>query len=307
MLPLYIANVSLFVIIIEEILFESYYVKRGSVSSYTFLLLISLIVYSLLTLQPSLWIDLRRFHDNPIIYIAVAIGSIIVLAWIRKLTEKSCFYLLFFSSCFEPIFAPLASILYAGICNDTNFISKPIPKKTINRASIVFIVGLFFYVLPRLTIYILDYRSLGSSFLYRSGLDGANDYFNFTIEAFTHPFNSLLNRSSSPWPTILLVFSTLFTLKSIDSESLSYSRLIRMILLAICPYLYFLAIFPQWVAIHPYVFDFLLHFPLSVCSILGILYIFNKPLTKKVEIIILSLTIWLTLQDRFIALIRYFK
>ena len=110
------------------------------------------------------------------------------------------------------------------------------------------------------------YVGSGSSFLFRSGLDGDVTYFTGILQAFASPcpVNCCGSRSLADLllPAALpLLASWLIGLRA---QRMTRRRLCKQLLVVTAPYSFTLVFFPQAVSIHPYLYDHLLLVPAVV-------------------------------------------
>ena len=139
--------------------------------------------------------------------------------------------------------------------------------------AVALLVGVITYLEPRLLIAWKGYQSTGSSFLFRSGLDGDRTYFSGILQAaiapcpvgccYARPLSDLLVPAVLP----LAIFGPL-ALRQAPSSVFSIGR--QLLFLA-TPYLVSLVFFPQSVSIHPYLYDHLIVIPVVVTGLVALL------------------------------------
>lgn len=130
-------------------------------------------------------------------------------------------------------------------------------------ASIVAIVS---YTVPWLLIAMKGYQATGSTFLFRSGLDGDTRYFTGLAQAMFVPCPSgcCWARSASDLVVPAFVPLALFAVLGRHDPRTSPSSLARQLLFLTTPYFVSLIVFPQAISIHPYMYDHMLLIPVVI-------------------------------------------
>jgi len=160
---------------------------------------------------------------------------------------------LFLLAIFGHIAGLIALILHGFFLQ--SFISK-------TKAFVLVIVSLANITLP----YLLVKNHRGSSFLYRSGLDGDRTYFSNHFQAVFLPYDVDFPRWVSVLSTVILililwgVFRFKLTFESIKNSAIFF-------ILSTVGYLTNVVIFPQSVSIHPYLYDFLWIVPMHFTAL----------------------------------------
>jgi hypothetical protein len=113
------------------------------------------------------------------------------------------------------------------------------------------------YAVPLLLVAIKGYTTSGSPFTFRAGLDGDIRYFQHAAQAVFRPYSP---EARTPWTLIFPAFVPLLVSVMCGSRTARIRSLSQFGFLA-APYFFSLAIFPQSVSIHPYLYDQLLVFP----------------------------------------------
>jgi hypothetical protein len=129
------------------------------------------------------------------------------------------------------------------------------------------------YLEPKLLISWKGYESSGSSFVFRSGLDGDASYFHGILQAaiapcpvgccYARPLSELIFPAVLP----LAIFGPL-AVRQVQSSRFSVGR---QLLFLTTPYIVSLILFPQSVSIHPYLYDHLLVIPVVVTGLMAML------------------------------------
>ena len=129
------------------------------------------------------------------------------------------------------------------------------------------LAGVVTVAIPRILVALKGYETVSSPFLFRSGLDGDTRYFHDVAQAVLRPFYG----QPRTWWTMLfptfvpvLIWLTWGT----AGAGTSRRRLVRALLLLTAPYWFSLAVFPQAVSIHPYLYDHLLFLPVALIGAL---------------------------------------
>ena len=133
-------------------------------------------------------------------------------------------------------------------------------NRVLLRASIAaVVVGVTIYALPLVLVAIRGYENTGSDYLFRSGLDGDTRYFQDVAQAMFHPFHP----SRTWWRLFFPAFAPFLIIAICVSRRAGFARrrLARQSVFFVAPYFFSLAMFPQSVSIHPYLYDGLLLLP----------------------------------------------
>jgi len=135
-------------------------------------------------------------------------------------------------------------------------------------AAVALVIDLSIYELPRALVRLKGYESVASDFLFRSGLDGDVQYFQNAGQAVLQPFA----QSRTNWAMLLPVVPLLFGLWWGPWRGrLGRWRLFSALVFLTAPYWFSVALFPQAVSIHPYLYDHLLLQPLLLLGASGML------------------------------------
>ncbi|MEO5898079.1 MAG: hypothetical protein ABIS06_20515 [Vicinamibacterales bacterium] len=143
-------------------------------------------------------------------------------------------------------------------------------NRTLVRASVAgMAVAVVTYAIPLVLIAIRGYRNSSSPFLFRSGLDGDMRYFQDVGQAVFHPVNG-----ARSWISVIFPGAVLLTIAACCAWRdgvVTRRRLGRACLFLLVPYGFSVALFPQSVSIHPYMYDTLLILPMVLLGSLGVL------------------------------------
>jgi hypothetical protein len=120
-------------------------------------------------------------------------------------------------------------------------------------------VGAAIYSLPIVLVTLKGYDRETSSYLFRSGLDGDTRYFHDVVQAVARPF-----APARTWWSLLFPASVPFIAAGACASrqgGIMRRRFGRQSVFFLAPYVFSVALFPQAVSIHPYLYDALLLVP----------------------------------------------
>lgn len=139
------------------------------------------------------------------------------------------------------------------------------------------IVTVAAYALPVVLVAMKGYDSTSSSWLFRSGLDGDTRYFRNVVQAVVHPFANVRS-----WWSLLLPSCVPLALAGaqLARRRSGRGRLWREAMFLLSPYLWSLALFPQAVSIHPYLYDMLLIVPVAL---MGATWMLERRVYRSLE------------------------
>ena len=200
---------------------------------------------------PSFWVPFFRFNPEQIWFVpALACCHLAAADSRRAIGRWSDWTALIAIALFAPMFAPFA--LAAWILLWTVEVESVRARRR-QLVSLALIGGLaaLTFLLPGRLLHVAGFAPGGSSFWYRSGLDGSPQYFSSMIQAiaapsFPRPWQLL------QWPVIALVAVAGAAFRS----PVAATRMLRQLLICWLPTLWTLTVVPQMVSIHPYSFDF---------------------------------------------------
>lgn len=136
--------------------------------------------------------------------------------------------------------------------------NRPLVRASIAAAA----VGTTVYAVPLLAVAARGYQNTSSSFLFRSGLDGDTTYFQHVAQAVFHPFASARTWWSLLFPGFVPLVIAAACAWSAGKGTRRHVGKETVFLLT--PYFFSLALFPQAVSIHPYLYDPLLLLPVGL-------------------------------------------
>ncbi len=150
-------------------------------------------------------------------------------------------------------------------------------KRLFKLAVVVIVASAAIYLQPVVISKLLSFKSVNSSWLFRSGLDGDTTYFSNVLNSVANPFfHRPFYLLAIPIGLLLaqLVMIRFQAQKNINQgwamPSIGSPGLFFGVLFS--PYLFFTLLWPQAVSIHPYIFDFLLIAPVSSWIVLNFVH-----------------------------------
>jgi hypothetical protein len=123
--------------------------------------------------------------------------------------------------------------------------------------------GVITVAVPHVLVALKGYETVSSPFLFRSGLDGDTRYFHDVAQAVLRPYYG----EPRTWWTMLFptfVPVVIWLTWGTRGAGAARRRLARALLLLTAPYWFSVAVFPQAVSIHPYLYDHLLFLPVAL-------------------------------------------
>jgi hypothetical protein len=132
--------------------------------------------------------------------------------------------------------------------------------------------------LPLVLVALSGYTTASSTFLFRSGLDGDARYFTNMVQAVLWP----LPQDARHWSALLPAFVPMAAALAIGwpRTRAMRSRRGREALFFFAPYVFSVALFPQSVSIHPYLYDHLLLLP---AALLGVIWSLRPPVQRRLH------------------------
>ena len=157
------------------------------------------------------------------------------------------------------------------------------------RASLIAgITGAACYALPHLLVAAKGYSDLSSSFAFRAGLDGDTRYFQDVAQAVIHPYCCtalrvpISLRAGAVWGLLFPAFVPLVFAVACGfwQTCRDRTRVTAAFLFLVAPYLWSLALVPQSVSIHPFLYDHLLFLP---AALLGSLLMLTRQVQRRLR------------------------
>jgi hypothetical protein len=195
-------------------------------------------------------------------------------------------------------FLILALWCYFGRLSDT--VARTVARnQALVRASIAGTsMFILVYGLPRVLVAARGYATTDSPYLFRSGLDGDVRYFRHLAQAVFQPN---WTEARTPWTLVFPAFVPLVAGLAWSSRLARFRTLAQFGFLA-APYFFSLALFPQAVSIHPYLYDQLLVIPAVLTGATSCLVpTFQRRIRGPYALAAIALTLML-LMSNFIAI-----
>lgn len=254
-----------------------FYMISNDAKKITFIkgLLILLAVIFMVSM-PGYWISAARFNvDNlfPLIFNILALISFFIYqdngngkkVWISILLLS--------------IFSPISAVIFGLALFLYSFRLDGINMRLFKFAAVVTLVGCIFYMQAPFVSKMLGFTSSNSGWLFRSGLDGDTAYFSNALMSIISPqFPRPLHIIAIP---IFLLLAQVLYFRVVDGIAKSEDREIDVVptssgteifyFLIFSQYIFMWLLWPQAIAIHPYLYDYLFIAPASVLIVLNFL------------------------------------
>lgn len=261
---------------------------------------------------PSLW---RGFYvvqpDDPY---PVAIACLAVL--LPFVVERRP--ALFRSALVGGLAFALASPIYTPIVLATIgvlFVANGRPEGTrrlLSGAAVVFAVAMVGWFGPRTVANALHYTTDNSSWAFRSGLDGDRQYLSSILAAMWDPFVNYgpampgyVHRTG--WdvlrmPLAILGVGLALALGNAEHRASVRRWLPTAMVVMLAPYLFTVVFFAQALTIHPYMYDYLLQFPLVLLGLLLVLQVTRGAIVHAPTIVALGWLLAVGTMDHLIVI-----
>ena len=252
------------------------------------------------------WNDLYRFSsDNPYPLLA----GVLVLVYALLLHPARMGLATIAAAVFvalSPIHTPMLVVALAFMFGRPGASLRDVLARNrplILLASVITVAGIVIYLLPWYLIRSHGYSVIGSTLLFRSGLDGDTRYFTNMVQAviapcptccWGRPLSALLFPAFVP----LLVFGAM----AWRTPASGRIALGRMLLFLAAPYLFSLLLFPQSISIHPYMYDHLLLVPVILAGAVSMLQVAAHVRLNGTRLFALTLLLAAVLLSNLIAL-----
>lgn len=154
---------------------------------------------------------------------------------------------------FAPLFAPFAVLSWIVLWEvpQTDSTRPPCWRRT-GWIAASGVLGMFIFLLPEICARMASIPPVGSSFFYRSGLDGSQRYFTSMVQAVMAPSYA----DGRPWHLIHWpVVAALWVMLAAIVRSGGAGRMLQQLFISFVPYLWMVIVFPQMTSIHPYLLD----------------------------------------------------
>jgi hypothetical protein len=211
---------------------------------------------------PSLWVAsiIGNPEDQNRFLTTIAFAYLSVLDFRDRALDRAGWIAAVIVAVIAPMYSPFLILMLLilagpGGLPDRRGLKWPRWRSQTLILTAITIIGI---VSPYLMLRLGGFHSIGSSFLFRSGLDGSTVYFTSMLQAVLSP----ADENGRAWA--LLPIPTAAAL--VTGGMLAFSRplaerMLRQLLVCLTPTLFWIVLFPQAVSIHPYYFDFGLIFP----------------------------------------------
>jgi|JI10StandDraft_1071094.scaffolds.fasta_scaffold58913_3 hypothetical protein len=224
----------------------------------------------LVATTPAAWVSLLRYNrDNFHLPVAILFCALSTLVYRGSSPSPAIWRAGIVIALFCPVYAP-AWLLAVVFLSD----SLPSSREVAKRCAAVGVLAAVSFVLPLIACKVGDLAPVGSSYFYRSGLDGSTKYLSSIPQAVLWP---IVNRR---WPVALpLILMGLAAIGvSVQGGMEAARRVRRQVLFCLIPYASKAVLFPQFVSIHPYMADMLLLIPAAFLPAFWLLE--TKPLAE---------------------------
>jgi hypothetical protein len=224
--------------------------------------------------MPGFWISSARFNvDNtfPLIFALQALVAFLI--WKNRERSRAVMTAIVFYAVFSPISAALlGAALLVWACR-----SEGLDRRICRLAWVAIVAAVIFYLPSPLISKVLGFTSSNSGWLFRAGLDGDTTYFSNIVKSVLDP--------QFPRPILTVAVPFLFLV-----AQLVYFRMMKQrqpagvvapagtspltgigmfYYLLFSQYVMTSLLWPQAVAIHPYLYDYLLIAPVFVAIVLN--------------------------------------
>ena len=166
-----------------------------------------------------------------------------------------------------PIYFPAWILCYIYVQDVLKF-----RKKMLITISFVVLSNIVNFILPILAANSLNLRSSASGFLFRSGLDGSDFYFDSILSVIYSPKSSQQTLS-----TLLLIISTIILGRLLGNNSKAF---FKQLLFLFIPFFTTLILFPQFSSIHMYFIELLIVIP---CIFMLCYWVLNFELISRLK------------------------
>jgi hypothetical protein len=170
-------------------------------------------------------------------------------------------------------------------------------KKLKINILIVFIYSLITFCLPIIIQKYAGFRSVSSSFLFRSGLDGSSKYLSSSFAPILKPI------SEQHFGNSIFIFVCIFILNRLSKEK--RKERYNQMYISLIPFLFTLILFPQSLIIHMYLYEFLIVIPLIFNLVLTILS-FDLNLISPKRYLFISLLISFVIMGQLLDISKAF-
>ena len=232
----------------------------------------------LLVTHSRFWLDLYRFNlDNPH-HLLVPLLVVVWCAVRGRGRQASVLAAAGAFAALTPIYVPilLAILVVEGAGRGAILPRTPERRRLLIRVALVCVpIALLARLLPQALAAWKGYQPHGSTFLFRSGLDGDPTYLRSLIQAVVAPCGLTAGCCGERSLTDLLVPAVvplaLVAGWMLRRHPIPRARVLVAAAALAAPYLYSVVLVPQSVSIHPYLYDHLLTTPVILLGVSGML------------------------------------
>lgn len=224
--------------------------------------------------MPTFWISAGKFNvDNPA-HFQFPLLLLVAYRIARGDLAGFGFWVPLGALC---ITVPTSAVLLGAFLLVSSAGRAAFDKKLFKLAILVMVASAAIYLQPAMISKLLSFKSVNSSWLFRSGLDGDTTYFSNVLNSvaspfFHRPFYLLAIPVSLLLAQLGMIRSQeqkninqVWAMPGIGNPGLFFGALFSQ-------YLLFTLLWPQAVSIHPYIFDFLLIAPVSLWIVLNFIH-----------------------------------
>ncbi len=205
--------------------------------------------------DPLPWVSsFNANRDNPFILAAGLFCYLSTWVFYDEMPRTELFLVGIFLALWSPMFIPawiLAALFFQR--------SLVLERKGIVKIAAITALAAISAVIPSLIVRWAGLTTTGSGLLFRSGLDGSQEYMTSIFQAVLRPW------APRPWPTgsyfLLGLVSTIFFHYFFKGRS--RFRSLSQAFFLLIPYATFAILLPQLTSIHPYLTDVLLFVPVT--------------------------------------------
>jgi hypothetical protein len=249
-------------------------ITKKSIPPFKGLLVLLAVVF--MVSMPGYWISLARFNVDNVYPLIFTLQTLIAFCLWKGKENGIKFYIL---TLLFAVFCPLQSIILGLALLLYAIRQNGFDTKLFKLAMRSGFVGVVFYLQAPLASKLLGFISSNSGWLFRSGLDGDLTYFSNAFLAVVSPyFPRPLHIIVGPLLLLLLqviYFKTVTCMTAsqgevrCEVEETVNAGLFKYLIFS--QYIFSWLLWPQAIAIHPYLYDFLFLAPVSILIILNFL------------------------------------
>jgi hypothetical protein len=241
------------------------------------------------------WVSFLRFNADNIFFITSIIFCIQAFYSNSEniiLKDKIYFILGFFLASIS-----IVNIIPWILCYIISEKKLVLRRGLIINSLIVIFYSIISFSLPIIIQKYAGYRSVSSSFLFRSGLDGSSKYLSSSFAPILNPI------SEQHFGNSIFIFICIFILNRLNEEK--RKERYNQLYISLIPFLFTLIVFPQSLIIHMYLYEFLIVIPLIFNLIITILSFDLNLMTPK-KYVFISLLISFVIMGQLLDISKAF-